>query len=142
MFRNTALVLLGVFIATGSADQHRQLPTDDNPTQPSSVACPAMPAPNQDCSDQGGFNECFYTEAQGGQPCADNLKYQCRCGGVEGSTWVCSCRGDEGAKENDSTDVEDMEVLAVEDDSSGAAAVAAVSSLIISGAVAATMFGL
>jgi len=144
MFRNTALVLLGIFIATASADQHRQLqaPSDENPTNPSSAACPASPAPNLDCSGQGGFNQCFYTEAQGGQPCADNLQYQCRCGGVEGSTWACSCRGDDYSKDNESTDVEDMEVQAVEDDTSGTAAVAAVSSLIISGAVAATMFGL
>lgn len=134
MFRNTALVLLGIFIATTNADeQDRQL-----------VATCPEDVPSGSCADMNEYKYCFYNEAHDAPACVSNSHYQCHCEGWDTSMWVCSCRGDGTLDAGDSIDVEEMDVTVMEVDSSSAAATTVVSSLMVSGAVAvaATVFGL
>ena len=122
MFRNSALILLTAFVASANG----QCPT-------------VVPEDGDSCSDQGQF--CSFPSVP-----VDCGAWQCRCNQKQ---YVCSARGD-GCKNNDSTDVEELDVGAVDEaaigDASGgvtaAVGVSVVSSLIASGALAATVFGL
>ena len=123
MFRNSALLLLAIFV-TGA----------------SGASCPVEPqTTGADCSKVNQSCE-YMMDPNGNTPSCG--KWQCRC---YEKAFTCSARG-EGCKENDETDVEEMDVgvdESAEDVSSGVVTtVGVVSSLVASGALAATVLGL
>ena len=125
IFRNSALLLLTVFV-TGASGQDGACPLDAQVT-------------GADCSQ---YNlSCDYDKEPNGDTPACGV-WQCRCN--EGS-FTCSARGD-GCKDNEETDVEEMDVgvdESAKDASSGVVIpVGVVSSLVASGALVATVFGL
>ena len=145
MLRNSALVLLTVFIATANAEDTSTCPPTA-PYSPEALAAivPGAQIPMVDCSRAGGYVSCQYDAAHGGGSISFGTIWDCRCGGTN---WVCSFRGPGAGKDNDSTDVEDMnitdETMDTEMESGAAVSTGAVlSSLIASGAIAATVFGL
>jgi len=131
MLRNSAFVLLTMFIASANAADIGTCPL----TAPYS---PEALNSMVDCSDAGGFVSCQYNAADGGGINSFGFFWDCRCAG-DGSNWICSFRGPIG-KDNDSTHGTD-ETMHMEMGSGAAASTGAVlSSLIASGAVAATVF--
>jgi len=90
------------------------------------------------CSTQGEF--ACWTTMPGGGACGCG-EWQCRC---NAGANVCSCRGD-GCKDAELMDVETQDIgmaAAKALDESGASAATTMVSLLASGALAATVFGL
>jgi len=122
MYRNSTLVLLAIFMATANAEIVVPAKVGDWP-----VASPEGTA--DDCSSTGRYTSCFY----------NNGATQCKCPGS--GPWSCGVV----TKDNDSADVEEMDVGVVDEtaeDASGGVTVGVVSTLIASGALAAIVFGL
>ena len=121
IFRNSALLLLTVFV-TGASGLD--------------IGCPIqVPVTGESCSEE--LQSCEYPEIP-----AKCGVWQCRC---NDNVYTCSARGD-GCKDNEETDVEEMDVgvdESAEAASSGVVTtVGVVSSLVASGALVATFFGL
>ena len=143
MLRNSALVLLTVFIATTNAAEDIGTCPLTAPYSPETLVTIDVEDHNSmvDCSDAGGFASCFYNAEEGGGSNSLGDMWDCRCAGEgsDGSNWFCHFEHvDDGTDEtmDMETDSMDMEM------DSGAAAITVLSSLIASGAVAATVFGL
>eukprot|EP00531_Pseudo-nitzschia_arenysensis_P003167 CAMPEP_0116127172 /NCGR_PEP_ID=MMETSP0329-20121206/6705_1 /TAXON_ID=697910 /ORGANISM="Pseudo-nitzschia arenysensis, Strain B593" /LENGTH=117 /DNA_ID=CAMNT_0003621267 /DNA_START=74 /DNA_END=427 /DNA_ORIENTATION=+ len=114
-FRTTTLAVLSTTLAatTTAAEWTCRLPWEE------------VYGPEDTCPEMNAF--CWFD----GNGCTGNTRMMCRCGG-SGQPWVCSCRGDSFAKENNSTDVESLEI-------SGSVSASAFSAVVMGGMAAAAL---